>query len=100
MPPKTKPTNRRRFPADLSSLARSHTVLGVQVLAGIAQHSENDSARVAAVALLFDRGWGKVSQPVSADGSLEIVIRQIVEHPSEHAKLVNGGSHVIDAETD
>ena len=52
-----------KAPADLRSLARAHTELGIQTLAGIARNSTSDAARVQAVGMLLDRGWGKVPQP-------------------------------------
>ena len=67
--------------ADLRSLARSHTELGIQTLAGIARNSTSDSARVQAVSLLLDRGWGKAVQPhTGEDGNdIRVTIRQITE---------------------
>ena len=53
---------------DIRSLARSYTELAVQTLAGIAQNSESDPARVSAANALLDRGWGKPAQPVDGDG--------------------------------
>ena len=52
-----------KAPADLRSLARAHTELGIQTLAGIARNSTSDTARVQAVGMLLDRGWGKAPQP-------------------------------------
>jgi len=68
-------------PADLRSLARSYTQMGVEVLAGIASSSKDDGARVRAVGLLWDRGWGKAPQPhTGADGDdIRVTIRTIVE---------------------
>jgi hypothetical protein len=63
-------------------LARAHTELSVQTLAGIARNSTSDSARVAAVALLMERGWGKAPQTHAGDekgGAIQVTIRQIVE---------------------
>lgn len=66
---------------DVRSLARSYTELGIRTLANVMQHSDNDSARVAAVALMFDRGWGRpIGGAGEAAGELRVVIRQIVEH--------------------
>ena len=49
-----------RTPADLRSLARAHTEVGIKILAGIAMNEEfPPAARVSAVAQLLDRGWGK-----------------------------------------
>ena len=72
-----------KAPADLRSLARAHTELGIQTLAGIARNSTSDAARVAAVGMLLDRGWGRPEQAhVGADGGdIQIILRQIVEVP-------------------
>lgn len=48
--------------ADIRSLARAHTQLALQTLAGIANKGKSESARVAAAAVLLDRGWGKAVQ--------------------------------------
>lgn len=70
-----------KAPADLRSLARAHTEMGLRVLCGIAQNSENDSARVRAVELLFERGWGKAPQTFADDegNAISVVIRHIIE---------------------
>jgi hypothetical protein len=72
-----------KTPADLRSLARSYTEMGVRVLAGIANSEEHPaSARVAAVTALFDRGWGRPDQQHTGDDgnrSIQIVIRQLVD---------------------
>jgi hypothetical protein len=74
---------RKKIPADLRSLARCHTEMGVKVLAGIASAEDAPpAARVAAVTALFDRGWGKAIQPhVGDDGgsNLRVVIRHITD---------------------
>ena len=68
-----------KAPADLRSLARAHTELSVQTLAGIARNSGSDQARVAAAQALLDGGWGKPQQTHSdaEGGPLRIIIRQI-----------------------
>ncbi len=70
-----------KAPADLRSLARAHTELGIQTLAGIARNSTSDSARVQAVGLLLERGWGKAPQQHTGEdgGDVRVTIRQIVE---------------------
>src|SRR3954449_7616917 len=71
-----------KTPADLRSLARSYTEMGVRVLAGIANSKEHPaSARVAAVTALFDRGWGRPNQQhTGADGGdITVVIRHIID---------------------
>ena len=60
---------------------RARTEVGIQTLAGIARNSTSDTARVQAVGMLLDRGWGKAPQPhVSEDGGdIRITIRQLTE---------------------
>ena len=70
-----------KAPADLRSLARAHTELGIQTLAGIARNSTSDTARVQAVGMLLDRGWGKAPQPHTGedDKDIRVTIRTITE---------------------
>jgi hypothetical protein len=73
---------RKRVPADLRSLARSHTALSIKVLAGIAQNGQTDAARVAAATALLDRGWGRPPQTHTGEkgeGGLEVIVRHIVD---------------------
>jgi hypothetical protein len=49
-------------PADLRSLARAYTTRNVEVLAGIAQNGTDENAKVRAIGMLLDRGWGKPVQ--------------------------------------
>jgi hypothetical protein len=78
-----------KAPPDLRSLARSHTELSVQTLAGIARNSTSDQARVAAAQALLDRGWGKAIQPHAGEegGDIRITIREIIDERSQHASL-------------
>ncbi len=90
--PPRKPLPRKKIPADLRSLARAHTEMGVKVLAGIAS-AENapPAARVAAVTALFDRGWGKALQPHVGDdgkGSIQVIIRQIIDINEENEPVL------------
>jgi hypothetical protein len=67
---------------DLRSLARAHTEMCLKSLAGIASNGESERARVAAIALLLERGWGKAPQPhtgADGEGDIRITIRQILE---------------------
>lgn len=62
-------------------MARGYTARCIQILGGIAESSEDDGARVRAVGLLLDRGWGRAPQPhTGADGEdIRVTIRTIVE---------------------
>jgi hypothetical protein len=68
--------------ADLRSLARSQTEMGVRVLTQVATNpDEPASARVAAIGMLLDRGWGKAEQTHTGPdgGDIRVTIRQIIE---------------------
>lgn len=67
-----------RAPTDLRSLARSHTKLAVQTLAGIARNGEGESARVAASVALLDRGWGRAATVLAGDQDGGPVVINIV----------------------
>jgi hypothetical protein len=70
-----------KAPVDLRSLARAYTELGIRTLAGIARNSTSDTARVQAIGMLLDRGWGKAPQAhTGEDGNgIRITVRQIIE---------------------
>jgi len=58
-----------KAPAEIRSLARSHTASAVKTLAGIMNEKKAPAAaRVSAATALLDRGWGKPAQPVDGDG--------------------------------
>jgi hypothetical protein len=75
---------------DLRSLARAHTELSIQTLAGIARNSTSDQARVSAAQALLDRGWGKAIQPHTGEegGDIRVVIRQIIDSSEESEPLL------------
>lgn len=53
--------------ADIKALARLHVVEAMKELARLSVHAESEAARVAAIKELFDRGFGKATQPLSGD---------------------------------
>ena len=62
-------------------MARAHTELAIQTLAGIARNGDSEQARAHCADLLLNRGWGRPVQPVTgADGEsdIEITIRHIL----------------------
>jgi len=71
-------------------LARAHTELSVQTLAGIARNGTSEQARVAASQALLDRGWGRPPQVHSGEdgGDLRITIRQIVDITGDTERLI------------
>ena len=77
---------------DLRSLARSHTELSIQTLAGIARNSTSDQARVSAAQALLDRGWGKAPQAHTGENGedgIQVTIRHILEHIDEKPVIID-----------
>lgn len=59
---------------ELQDLARTYTEAAVKELARLSLHAESETARVAAINSLLDRGYGKPSQQVDVthDGELTL----------------------------
>ena len=89
-----------KTPADLRSLARAHTAMGIKVLAGIASAEDAPpAARVAAVNALLDRGWGKPAQThtgENGEGDIKVTIRHILEHIDDKPLVIDGRCVEID----
>jgi hypothetical protein len=75
------PTPKKTLPLDLKSLARAYTETAIRQLAGIAESGQSEGARVAAIGLLLERGWGKAPQAHTGEdgGDIRVTIRQIIE---------------------
>ena len=58
------PGGRPKGDGEIRELARKHTMTALRTLIEIAEHGENESARVTAANALLDRGWGKAAVPV------------------------------------
>jgi hypothetical protein len=70
--------------AEIESLARSYTHTAIKTLAGIMMEpSAPPRARVAAAAILLDRGWGKPKQHIEGQATH----RYVVELPPVLSKL-------------
>jgi len=72
---------RKKVPPDVRSLARIHTALAVNTLAGVARSGESEAAKVSAAIALMDRGWGRAPQTLAGEdgeGNIEITIRHIL----------------------
>jgi acylphosphatase len=54
--------------ADIKAIAQEYTPEAMKALKQIIQTGSPDTARVAAISLLFDRGYGKAAQSVSVGG--------------------------------
>lgn len=63
--------------ADIKALAQVHTASAVKELARLATGAESETARVAAIKELLDRGHGKAKQSVEVDGHIQAVIKSI-----------------------
>ena len=84
--PPRKPLPAKRVPAQIRSLCRAYTGEAVRSLAAIMRQADAPpGARIQAIAILLDRGWGKPEQShVGLDGGdLRIVIRRITESGDE-----------------
>lgn len=72
-----------RAPIDLRSLARAQTEMGLRVLTQIATDIDAPAAaRVSAVGLIWERGWGKAPQSITGEngeGGIEVIVRHIIE---------------------
>lgn len=56
--------------ADIKALAREYTLDAMKELARLSREAESEPARVAAIKELFDRGYGKATQPISGDADM------------------------------
>jgi hypothetical protein len=83
--PPRKPLPAKRIPADIRSLCRSYTGEAVRSLAAIMRNGDKDATRVAAAAILLDRGWGRAPQSHADedDKDIHVTIRQIVARRDE-----------------
>ena len=76
-------------PRDVRSLARSHTEMAVNVLAGIAKASTSDAARVSAAVALLERGWGKPQADVAVDGEIRVTIRKMLNDDGDEPTVID-----------
>jgi hypothetical protein len=60
------PGGRPKGDGEIRELARQHTMTALRTLIEVADHGQNESARVTAANALLDRGWGKPAVPVAA----------------------------------
>lgn len=87
-----------RAVADIRSLARRHTSLAINTLAGIArQKSAPAAARVSASVALLERGWGKAQQSVEVDATLNVVVRRLIDDDGGAAPMLDVTPKKLDA---
>jgi hypothetical protein len=79
-------------------MARAHTESGVRILAQIAADADSGAhARIAAIALLFERGWGKAPQPHTGEdgeGAIKVLVRHIVNGKDVNGPLIEHKQHL------
>jgi len=79
---KTHPVNplrAKRIPAQIRSLCRAYTDEAVRSLAAIMRQADAPpKARIQAIAILLDRGWGKAPQPHTEDDPFPLASRECV----------------------
>jgi hypothetical protein len=61
------PGGRPRIVGELRDLSRAHAPAAIQELARLALKAKSETARIAAIRELLDRGFGKPTQFVAAD---------------------------------
>jgi hypothetical protein len=82
--------------AEVSELARRHTALAIKTLVSIMQHSDKDTARVAAAQDLLDRAWGKATQSLDVGGERSLCI--YLDPPRLHPMVASPATEVADSE--
>lgn len=75
-----------KAPAEIRSLARSHTRTAINVLVGIMRAKDaTAAARVSAANAILDRGWGKAPQAIEngSDGAMQLIhrIERVIVYP-------------------
>lgn len=58
------PGGRPKADHRIKDLAKDYTDIALRTLAEIAEHGDNEGARVSAAVALLDRGWGKPAQSI------------------------------------
>ena len=90
-----------KTPANIRSLCRAFTTETVQIVAGIARAVETPPAvRVQAIAMLWDRGWGKPAQTHTGedgDGDIRVTIRHIVQSVSGAPRAIEHEAKQIES---
>ena len=64
------PGGRPKSLAPLRELARAHAAAAIEELARLAVHAKNETARIAAIRELLDRGFGKPTQYLAAENDV------------------------------
>lgn len=57
-----------KLTSEIRELARTHAPAGIRELARLAKKAESEQARITAIGMLLDRGYGKATQPMEVSG--------------------------------
>src|SRR5262245_53499788 len=85
--------SRNKVNLELGEAAREYTTRALEQLWKIATHSRSDSARVAAIKEILDRGHGKAVQPLAHSGDVRITHEQAL-------KLIRERLDILDTQRD
>jgi hypothetical protein len=69
----------------------------LRVLCGIAQNGTSESARVSAVGLLLERGWGKAPTThtgADGEGDIRVVVRHIINGRDAPMKTIEASPNL------
>ena len=80
---------RNKATQELQDLAKQHTVAAVKELARLSKEAKSETARVAAINSLLDRGYGKPAQQVTLAGDKENPLKVMHELGPELAKKLD-----------
>lgn len=74
---------------DIRSLARRHTTLALNTLAGIARKGKSEPARVSACVALLERGWGRPQSDVNLNAAITVTVRKMLSDDSDDALMID-----------
>lgn len=93
--PGSKPGERRggrkkgtpnKVTASIRKLAQAYGPEAIAELARLAKEAQSESARVSAIGMLLDRGYGKAPQPLDGDGEGGPIKYQNVDRPPRETR--------------
>src|SRR5262245_36492160 len=83
---------RNKVNVELAEAAREYTAPALEQLWKIATHSQSDSARVAAIKEILDRGHGKAVQPLAHSGDVRVTHEQALKLIRDRLEAQSGRS--------
>jgi len=58
---------------DLKAIAREHTPKAIQTLLALMERDDSPATQLGAVKEIFDRAYGKATQPLAGDSSMDAI---------------------------